>query len=103
MNDLPLDDFCAQLAVDIDIIGSMAPKDADSFIKKDTNRLMHPLSRSGYGAWSESSIDEIRDALKRKSLATQKHVQPGLRRGANDARGGEERYERTRANGVNVV
>ncbi|OAG11190.1 UPF0187 domain membrane protein, partial [Paraphaeosphaeria sporulosa] len=66
VNDLPLDDFCAQLAVDIDIIAAMAPKDADTFVKSDKNQLMHPLSRSGYEAWSESSVDEIRDALKRK-------------------------------------
>ncbi|KAL1602462.1 hypothetical protein SLS60_005878 [Paraconiothyrium brasiliense] len=80
VNDLPLDDFCNQLAVDIDIIAATAPKDAEIFVKSDRNQLMHPLSRSGYGQWEESSIEEIRDALKRKSLRTQKNVQPGLRR-----------------------
>ncbi|KAJ4348587.1 uncharacterized protein N0V89_009965 [Didymosphaeria variabile] len=80
VNDLPLDDFCNQLAVDIDIIAATAPKDAETFVKSNQNQLMHPLSRSGYGQWEESSIEEIRDALKRKSLRTQKNVQPGLRR-----------------------
>ena len=103
VNDLPLDDFCAQLAVDIDIIAASAPRDSDTFVKSERNQLMHPLSRSGYEEWSESSIEEIRGALKRKSLATQRSVQPGLRRrdgaGKGDMDGdgeGDGRYERLR-------
>lgn len=104
VNDLPLDDFCSQLAVDIDIIAATAPKDADCFVKSDRNQLMHPLSRSGYEEWSESSIEEIREALKRKSLATQRNVQPGLRRRLDVERGGVEgKYERVRSTGVEVV
>ena len=97
VNDLPLDDFCAQLAVDIDIIAASAPGDADVFVKSQRNQLMHPLSRSGYEEWSESSIEEIRGALKKKSLATQRSVQPGLRkRGATGKEEGDGRYERLR-------
>lgn len=96
VNDLPLDDFCAQLAVDIDIIAASAPRDADVFVKSERNQLMHPLSRSGYEEWSESSIEEIRGALKKKSLATQRSVQPGLRKRGGMGEEGDGRYERLR-------
>lgn len=104
VNDLPLDDFCNQLAVDIDIIAATSPKDANIFMKNDNNLLMHPLSRSGYAAWNESSVEDIRDALKNKALMTQNKLQPRLRRrDATKSNGGEGRYERVRASGADVV
>lgn len=84
VNDLPLDDFCNQLAIDINIIAASAPRDSGVFVKSERNQLMHPLSRSGYEVWSESDVDEIRDALKKKARIMQRNVQPGLR-GRGDA------------------
>ncbi|KAF1973425.1 UPF0187-domain-containing protein [Bimuria novae-zelandiae CBS 107.79] len=81
VNDLPLDDFCASLAVDIDIIAATAPQDADAWVKSERNAVMHPLSQSGWEVWSESGVEEIRDALKRRSVVSQRGLMPGLRKG----------------------
>lgn len=63
VNDLPLDSYCSELANELDLIMSMpAPKLAD-FVAKEENLILHPLSKSGYGSWSERDIGEIRDAL----------------------------------------
>ncbi|KAF2647615.1 UPF0187-domain-containing protein [Lophiostoma macrostomum CBS 122681] len=53
VNDLPLDDFCNQIAADIDIIAASAPKDSETFVKSKNNRLMHPLNHGGYDVWED--------------------------------------------------
>ncbi len=55
---------------------------------------MFPLSQDGYDVWEESSIEDIRNALRKKSLITMKNVQPGLRRRYDvEEVMGEEGYE----------
>src|ERR1700733_14923424 len=76
VNDLPLDNFCNQLVADIDIIASFAPQKADTFVKSKQNRIMYPLSCDSYEVWKDRSLEEIREALRRKTLVSMKNAKP---------------------------
>ncbi|KAL1956259.1 hypothetical protein VTO42DRAFT_7519 [Malbranchea cinnamomea] len=67
VNDLPLDDFCRQLATDLDIITSSPPPRPSQFIECRENMVLFPLSKSGATTWKERSVDDIRAALKAKA------------------------------------
>jgi len=66
VNDLPLEHFCEQIALDVDIISSSPPPKPSDFVKSTENLLLHPLSRSGYSVWAARDEEEIRSALKAK-------------------------------------
>lgn len=40
---------------------------------------MYLISYSGYEVWKDSSLEDIREALRRKSLASMKNLKLGLR------------------------
>ncbi|KAH9884375.1 Bestrophin, RFP-TM, chloride channel-domain-containing protein [Xylariomycetidae sp. FL2044] len=109
VNDLPLDDFCNQLAADIDIIASTAPRESQSFVKSSRNRIMHPLNHDGYETWSEMSVEDIRSALRRKALISMNVVKPRLRkrRGREEDeegnRMGKKGYEKVTITGTEAV
>jgi putative membrane protein len=66
---------------------------------------MHPLNQDGAEVWKERSVDEIRAALKRKTVISMKNAagtNAGMRRRAGDGEG-DGRYERVRASGREVV
>jgi len=66
VNDLPLDQYCAELAKELDVMSSVkAPKFGD-FIKGGKGKVLWPLSESGYGEWRERSEADIRSALRAK-------------------------------------
>lgn len=70
VNDLPLDDYCNQLASEIDIIASTpAPKPAE-FIKRQDNLVLFPFSPNGYSAWASRSVGQIRERLRSRPLQT---------------------------------
>lgn len=73
VNDLPLDDFCHQIRIDLDILTSNPAPQPDSFVKTSSNSILYPLSNLGYQAWENKSEEEIRAALRQKpELAIQK-------------------------------
>jgi putative membrane protein len=66
VNDLPLDHFCMQLAAEIDTISAFRkPKSAD-WVKNPDNKVLFPISDSGYQAWETRSELRIRTELKAK-------------------------------------
>jgi putative membrane protein len=65
-NDLALDSFCLQIAAEVDVITSMPPAKLDIFGTSKNNLVLHPLSQGGYDEWKERSVDEIREALRKK-------------------------------------
>jgi predicted membrane chloride channel (bestrophin family) len=67
VNDLPLDAFCQQIATEIDIISSIRKPKAREWIMKDDNKVLFPISDSGYGAWEARSEIRIRSELKSKA------------------------------------
>ncbi|KAF2874767.1 UPF0187 domain membrane protein [Massariosphaeria phaeospora] len=102
VNDLPLDNFCNQLAADISIIASFAPRKADSFVNNEKNLIMFPLSYESSDVWKERSIDEIREALERNALVHMNNVQSRLRNRQNTDKD-DGRYERMRASAREMV
>ncbi|KAA8647623.1 hypothetical protein EYZ11_003246 [Aspergillus tanneri] len=69
VNDLPLDTYCRQIALELDIITAMPPPKVDDFGTRDENLVLYPLSTDGYADWKNRSVEEIRAALKTKVLA----------------------------------
>lgn len=69
VNDLPLDTYCRQIALELDIITAMPPPKVDDYTIRDENLVLFPLSTNGYHDWNDRSVDEIRAALKTKVVA----------------------------------
>ncbi|RFU26544.1 hypothetical protein B7463_g9805, partial [Scytalidium lignicola] len=67
VNDLPLDQYCEELAKEINTLTSVpAPRFGD-VLRKD-NKVLWPLSDHGYESWTDRSEDDIRSALRAKVL-----------------------------------
>ncbi|KKY16537.1 hypothetical protein UCDDS831_g07036 [Diplodia seriata] len=70
VNDLPLDDYCNQLAAEIDIIASTPAPNPAQFIKRQDNLVLFPFSPNGYGAWASRSVGQIRERLRARPFQT---------------------------------
>ncbi|KAJ6007710.1 hypothetical protein N7540_011686 [Penicillium herquei] len=80
VNDLPLDTYCRQIALELDLITATPAPKVDDFMTRDDNLVMFPLSQSGYNEWKDRSADDIRAALKAKMIAA-----PGVNPALSDA------------------
>ncbi|KAI9924452.1 hypothetical protein MW887_007079 [Aspergillus wentii] len=69
VNDLPLDTYCRQLALELDIITAVPAPKASDFSQREDNLVLYPLSLSGYPDWKDRSVEDIRAALKAKVVA----------------------------------
>lgn len=69
VNDLPLDTYCRQIALELDIITATPAPKVDDFMERDDNLVMFPLSQNGFPDWQERSVEDIRAALKSKVIA----------------------------------
>ncbi|EFX05542.1 upf0187 domain protein membrane protein [Grosmannia clavigera kw1407] len=66
VNDLPLEFYCTQIAQELDVITSK-PKPANAdWIETIDNKVLWPLSSSGYNVWANRGESKLRDALKAK-------------------------------------
>ncbi|KAJ5833718.1 hypothetical protein N7474_002029 [Penicillium riverlandense] len=70
VNDLPMDTYCRQIAVELDVITATPPPDVNEFINSEDNLVLFPLSQSGFPAWKERSVADIRGALRTKVVAS---------------------------------
>lgn len=66
VNDLPLDHFCMQLATEIDTISAIRKPRGEEWVKNSNNKVLFPISDSGYQAWEKRSELRIRTELKAK-------------------------------------
>jgi putative membrane protein len=66
VSDLPLDNFCDEIAHDIDVISSFPSPKSEHWMRRTANRPLWPLSRSSVDVWRFRSEEEIREALKMK-------------------------------------
>lgn len=66
VNDLPLDTYCRQIALELDIITATPPPNVDDFMSRADNLVLFPLSQSGYEEWKDRSVDDIRASLRTK-------------------------------------
>lgn len=69
VNDLPLDTYCRQIAVELDIITATPPPKVDDFMTRPDNLVLFPLSQNGYPEWKDRSAEDIRAALRAKVVA----------------------------------
>lgn len=70
VNDLPLEAFCAQIAADMDVIGSRPPRPSSEWMDSSSNHVLWPLSNSGFPVWMSRPEDKIREAVNHKVEAT---------------------------------
>ncbi|KAJ5241349.1 uncharacterized protein N7469_002940 [Penicillium citrinum] len=70
VNDLPLETYCRQIALELDIITAQPRPTVDDFMTRAENLVLFPLSQNGYDEWKDRSLDDIRGALRAKVIAT---------------------------------
>ncbi|CDM29465.1 hypothetical protein DTO013E5_5199 [Penicillium roqueforti] len=70
VNDLPLDTYCRQIALEMDIMTAVPRPNVDDFMSRAENLVLFPLSQLGYPEWKERSVDDIRSALRAKMVAS---------------------------------
>lgn len=70
VNDLPLDTYCRQIAVELDIMTSTPRPNVDDFMSRADNLVLFPLSQLGYPDWKERSVEDIRGALRTKMVVS---------------------------------
>ncbi|KAE8142236.1 UPF0187-domain-containing protein [Aspergillus pseudotamarii] len=69
VNDLPLETYCRQIALELDIIAATPAPRVEDFTVRDDNLVLYPLSMDGYNDWKDRSVAEIRAALRTKVVA----------------------------------
>ncbi|THY96344.1 membrane protein [Aureobasidium pullulans] len=74
VNDLPLDDYCRELAADIDVMTSTPPPRVEDWAHASNNRVLHPLSATGFQGWEHRSLEDIREALRAKATTTVRSI-----------------------------
>lgn len=67
VNDLPLELYCAQIAQEIDMMAAKRkPRNVD-WIETLDNKVLWPLSQSGWNVWMHRGEDKLREALRAKT------------------------------------
>lgn len=85
VNDLPLEEYCCDLAADFDVLTRSPPPNVNEWVSTSENRVMYPLSMTGYTAWVDRSLGEIREALKTKASNRSKTTRIAMSNAARDA------------------
>lgn len=70
VNDLPLEVYCAQIAAEMDVIAARPKPRSRDWMESIDNRVLWPLSSSGWPVWMKRSEDKIREAVVHKVEAT---------------------------------
>ena len=67
VNDLPLEHYCAQVAVELDITASKPRPRSSDWVETNENRVLWPLSNSGFQVWMHRGEEHVREAVKAKT------------------------------------
>lgn len=67
VNDLPLENYCAQIASDMDVIAARRKPRNEDWIETLDNKVLWPLSQSGWNVWMHRGESKLREALKAKT------------------------------------
>jgi hypothetical protein len=70
VNDLPLDTYCRQIAVEMDIMTAVPRPKVEDFMARAENLVLFPLSQLGYPDWKDRSVEDIRGALRTKVVVS---------------------------------
>lgn len=68
VNDLPLEDYCAQIASDVTIISSKPAPKPDEYFLHPENKPLYPMSSADLTHWPDMDIDDIHDALRTRAM-----------------------------------
>lgn len=80
VNDLPLENYCAQIASEMDIVASKRKPRSGDWMENLDNKVLWPLSQSGWNVWLNRGEYNLRQAIKAKTELGFEDRQPG---GAN--------------------
>lgn len=89
VNDLPMEAFCAQIAAELDVIASRPKPRAADWIETAENRVLFPLSSSGYPVWLHREEQRIRDAVTAKTESGFEIRKAEAEKKTSDAEGSE--------------
>lgn len=67
VNDLPLENYCAQIAQEMDLIAAKRKPRSKDWIETIDNKVLWPLSQSGWNVWHHRGESNLREALKAKT------------------------------------
>lgn len=67
VNDLPLESYCAQIAAELDIIAAKKKPKNREWIEMLDNKVLFPLSNSGWQVWMHRGEKRVREALFAKT------------------------------------
>ncbi|KAF3760366.1 hypothetical protein M406DRAFT_96217 [Cryphonectria parasitica EP155] len=67
VNDLPLENYCAQIAAEMDVIAARRKPRNVEWIETIDNKVLWPLSQSGWNVWMHRGESKLREALKAKT------------------------------------
>jgi hypothetical protein len=67
VNDLPLESFCAQIASELDVLASKTKHRNAEWVENMENRVLWPLSSSGWHVWMHRGTERVRQAVKTKT------------------------------------
>lgn len=67
VNDLPLENYCAQIAAEMDIIAAKRKPRSAEWIETIDNKVLWPLSQNGWNVWMHRGESKLREALKAKT------------------------------------
>lgn len=100
VNDLPLENYCAQIASEIDIIASKRKPRNVEWIETLDNKVLWPLSQSGWNLWMQRGETRVREALKVKVELGFEDRQPGVDVPGGTSEKGEAKSDTTAVHSV---
>lgn len=68
VNDLPLDNYCEQIAANMDVIASYDKSQPPSFLLD--GMPLYPISMASTSTWAKKDESKLRDAIRNKHNAT---------------------------------
>lgn len=75
VNDLPLESYCEQVARELDIIASKKKHHNRDWVESIDNKVLYPLSLSGWHVWEERGEAQVRAMIKAKTqMGSRKHM-----------------------------
>ncbi|KIH92498.1 hypothetical protein SPBR_02418 [Sporothrix brasiliensis 5110] len=67
VNDLPLESYCAQISMDLDILASKKKHHHRDWVESLDNKVLYPISMSSWHVWKARGEHKMRDALRARS------------------------------------
>ncbi|KAK7735681.1 hypothetical protein SLS53_007422 [Cytospora paraplurivora] len=81
VNDLPMELYCAQIASELDVIASKRKAMNSEWIETIDNKVLWPLSQSGWNTWMQRGESKLREGLKAKTELGYEDRQPESKAG----------------------